>query len=174
MVRHAWGMLATAGGSVSPQKQEVAIQEAAKLAGVNPPLLRAAQTSRSFRTLHKAEVAIGLLAVQILAGVHRQINALDGRTKANSNLAGSKDAVDATVAASVVVGTAAVALVLAHQAAAPPRVDVAAAAVAAIASLAVATPVNSAAAATTTPVPIAAGVRATILMDANGTGSNSR
>ena len=50
--------------------------------------------------------------------VHRQINALDGRTKANSNLAGSKDAVDATVAASVVVGTAAVALVLAHQAAA--------------------------------------------------------
>mmetsp|Transcript_59581 Transcript_59581/g.123317 ORF Transcript_59581/g.123317 Transcript_59581/m.123317 type:complete len:173 (+) Transcript_59581:3-521(+) len=172
-------MLATAGGSVSPQKQEVAIQEAAKLAGVNPPLLRAAQTSRSFRTLHKAEVAIGLLAVQILAGatlqqVHRQINALDGRTKANSNLAGSKDAVDATVAASVVVGTAAVALVLAHQAAAPPRVDVAAAAVAAIASLAVATPVNSAAAATTTPVPIAAGVRATILMDANGTGSNSR
>lgn len=177
MVRHAWGLLATAGGSRAPQKQEVAIQEVAKLAGVNPPLLHAAQASRSFRTLHKAEAAIGLLAVQILAGatlqqVCSQINALDGRTNANSNVAGRKDAVDATVAASVV--AAAAALALAQEAAAPPRADVAAAAVVAIACLAVATPVNSAAAATTIPVPIAAGVRATTPMDVNGTGSNSR
>ena len=45
-----------------------------------------------------------------------QINALDGRTNANSNVAGRKDAVDATVAASVV--AAAAALALAQEAAA--------------------------------------------------------